>query len=282
MVFEGSAAALRYDAALIFTSQRDVMDWVEWLLSREFRQFVLDNNLFFPLLFVARFVGMTTIELARPACSVSYRKVLWKDFTVFLLYAYVIFPLAENIDRLIEIRPNLPEAILALPFPIRVLCYFIVADFGHYWIHRLMHTKYVWRIHKWHHAPTYLYWLAGVRATVPQQVIVNLPYIFAWSFLGLSPWWMGLAIGTFNAFQNDWMHLNVTWRSKWLEWFVVTPRYHHIHHSDNPAHSGRNLAALFTLWDRLFGTYLDPEEVRAPLRFGIGEHVSLPRLALGV
>ncbi|HEU4684965.1 MAG TPA: sterol desaturase family protein [Nitrospira sp.] len=258
------------------------MEWIEWLLSREFRQFTLEHNLFFPLLFLVRAVGVTSLELIRPARAVAYRKVIWKDFTVALVYFFVIFPLAIRIDRWIEIRPNLPAGLLEMPLPLRVLCYFLVADFGHYWIHRLMHTKYVWRIHQWHHAPTYMYWLAGVRATIPQQVIVNLPYIFAWSFLGLSPWWMELAIGAFNAFQNDWMHMNVTWRSSRLEWCIVTPRYHHIHHSDNPFHSGKNLGALFTLWDRLFGTYADPEQVRMPISFGIREQVPLPRLALGV
>ena len=189
------------------------MEWIEWLFSKEFRQFILEHDLFFPLLFVLRFVGITAIELIRPARKVAYHQVVLKDFTVAVIYYFIIFPLAVDIDRWIAIRPHLPEAILTMPFPFRVLCYFIVADFGHYWIHRLMHTKHVWRIHKWHHAPTYMYWLAGVRTTVPQQVIVNLPYIFAWSFLGLTPWWMELAIGTFNAFQNDWQHVNVSWRS---------------------------------------------------------------------
>jgi hypothetical protein len=43
------------------------MDWVEWFLSREFRQFVLEHNLFFPLLFVVRLVGVTVLGLLRPA-----------------------------------------------------------------------------------------------------------------------------------------------------------------------------------------------------------------------
>ena len=258
------------------------MDWVEWLLSREFRQFVLDHNLFFPLLFVGRLIGVTTLELFRPARKVPYRKLIWRDVLLISIYWFGMVPVAEYIDRWIAIRPQLPEAILRMPLLLRLLCYFLIADFGHYWIHRLMHQKYVWRIHKWHHSPTHMYWLAGFRATIPQDVIVNLPYLFAWSFLGGAPWWMGLAIGTFNALQNDWMHVNVTWRSNWLEWFVVTPRYHHIHHSDRPEHYMANLAALFTVWDRLFGTYVNPDDVKEPLTFGIGEKVPLVRLALGV
>jgi len=127
-----------------------------------------------------------------------------------------------------------------------------------------------------------MYWLAGFRATIPRDVIINITYLFAWSFLGLSLRWMGLAIGTFNALQNDWMHVNVIWRSNWLEWFVVTPRYHHIHHSDKPEHNMGNLAALFTVWDRLLGTYVNPDDVKKPLSFGIGEKVPAVRLVLGV
>ncbi len=68
------------------------MEWIEWLLSREFRQFILDNNLFFPLLFVGRFVGITTIELIWPTRVIEYRKVVLKDLTVALLYFLCDFP----------------------------------------------------------------------------------------------------------------------------------------------------------------------------------------------
>ena len=43
-----------------------------------------------------------------------------------------------------------------------------------------------------------------------------------------------------------------------------------------------NLAALFTVWDRLFGTYVNPDNVKEPLSFGIGEEVPAGRLVLGV
>lgn len=258
------------------------VDWIEWIGSSEFRRFLLEHNLLFPLLFVGRLVGITTVELWHPARVVPYRKVILDDVTVFLACQFAIFPLADIINRYLYFRPHLPDMVLTMPLMIRVLCYLVVADFGHYWIHRLMHRKALWRIHRWHHAPTYMYWLAGVRTTVPQQVIVNLPYIFAYSFLDLAPWWMYLALGVFNSFQNDWMHMNVTWRSQWLEWVVVTPRYHHIHHSDKLEHSMANLGAFFTVWDRLFGTYVDPDSIKEPLTFGIGERVPLVRLAAGV
>ena len=258
------------------------MDWADWLLSQEVRQFIFDHNLVYPLMFVVRLFGMTALELLRPARTVPYRKLIGRDILLISIYWFGMVPIAEYIDRLIAIRPHLPQVIHEMPLPLRLFCYFLIADFGHYWIHRLMHMKHVWRIHKWHHSPTHMYWLAGFRATIPQDVIVNLPYLFAYSFLDLSPSWMELVIGIFNNLQNDWMHANIVWRSNWLEWLIVTPRYHHIHHSDRPEHYMANLATLFTVWDRLFGTYVDPDSVKGELSFGIGEEVPPLRLVLGV
>lgn len=258
------------------------MEWIEWVLSDEFRRYILDHHLIFPLIFVVRLFGVTALELLRPARKVPYRRLIGRDILLISIYWFGMVPIAEYFDRLIAIRPHLPQAIHEMPLVLRLFCYFLIADFGHYWIHRLMHLKPVWRIHKWHHSPKHMYWLAGFRATIPENVIVNLPYLFAYSFLDLSPWWMELAIGIFNHLQNDWMHVNIVWRSNWLEWLIVTPRYHHVHHSDRPEHYMANLAALFTVWDRLFGTYVDPDSVKEELSFGIGEEVPPLRLVLGV
>ena len=62
---------------------------------------------------------------------------------------------------------------------------------------------------------------------------------------------------------NNWMHMNTTWRSSWLEWVVVTPRYHHVHHGTTPDCYRRNFGVVFSIWDRLFGTYGDPEAIPA-------------------
>ena len=166
-----------------------------------------------------------------------------------------------------------------MPLAVRVLCYLLVADFGHYWIHRLMHYKVFWRIHKWHHAPDYMYWLMGVRTTVPQQVLVNLPATSSptrSSTFRRGGWRWPSVPG--HAVQNDWMHVNVTWRSSWLEWLIVTPRYHHIHHSDQPEHYVANLAALFVPCGIAFSapTCDHATALRRELSFGIDEKVHDP------
>lgn len=258
------------------------MDWIEWLLSREFRQFILDNNLFFPLLFVGRFIGATALELLVPARRVSYRSVLWLDIIGAAVLVYFTTPAAGFLRSFLAVQPVVPESILTLPAAGIFLLYYIVGDFGAYWMHRFWHLSLVWRVHKWHHSPASMYWLAGYRASILQLTLQGLPWGFAYAILGMAPWWMYLTVTTSHILLNDWMHMNVSWRSNWLEWVFVTPRFHHVHHSDNPDYSNANFGVTFTVWDRLFGTYLDPEIVKQPISFGIGEKVPLVRLALGV
>ncbi len=245
-------------------------------------ELVLSPLAFFPLLLLARAAAFATLEVVRPARAIRYSAVVWSDMVALLAYVYVVFPVASSLNHLVHGRYPYPDSIANWPLPLRIALYFILADFGHYWIHRLVHTRHLWRVHKWHHSPTYMYWLAGVRATVPQQFLVNVPYVLAYPLLDLSPWYLGVALVVTNAVQNDWMHMNVTWRSSWLEWILVTPRYHHIHHSDDPRHFLANFGNLFTVWDRLFGTHVDPDTVGEELSFGIDTTENPLRLVLGV
>jgi sterol desaturase/sphingolipid hydroxylase (fatty acid hydroxylase superfamily) len=233
-------------------------------------------------LFGMRLIFLTAIEKRYPAHDVSYRKSLPRDILATVVFGFAVLPAADFINNRIMFQPVLPSWALQWPLAVRIFLYLVLADFGHYWVHRLLHTRHLWRAHKWHHSPTYMYWLAGVRGSIIQMTLTNMAYIAAGAFLSVAPWWMFWAILLKGMAQNDFMHLNVWWGNRWLEWIIVTPRYHHVHHSDNPAHYGGNLAALFPIWDRVFGTYVDPEKVPRNLTFGIGETVSPLRLVVGI
>ncbi len=194
----------------------------------------------------------------------------------------LIVPSAGYALAFVRMPLPLPQAVTDLPFAARVVLYYVMADFGLYWVHRLLHTKPLWRTHKWHHSPTYMYWLAGIRGSLPQQIVFTLPVMAAFPLLDLAPAWLLILIPYEAVVRNNWMHMNVTWRSNWLEWLIVTPRYHHIHHSDDPRHYTSNLGSLLNLWDRMFGTYLNPEDLDDEISFGIGEETRPVRFALGI
>jgi sterol desaturase/sphingolipid hydroxylase (fatty acid hydroxylase superfamily) len=238
---------------------------------------------FIVFVFSVRALIFTTLEKVWPAQPHSYRATIVNDVTATATYIWLVVPIAMYLNRFVlgGYHP-FPFDVEAIPIPLRVALYLAGADFGYYWIHRLMHTRDVWRVHMWHHSPPFLYWLAGMRATVPQQFLVNFAYILMYPMLGDIPWWLSLAIAHHVGFKNDWQHMNVAWPSRWLEWVFVTPRYHQIHHSTSPDHYERNLGDLLTVWDRLFGTYVDPGRVKRPLSFGIDSRPHPVRLVLGV
>jgi exosortase len=54
-----------------------------------------------------------------------------------------------------------------------------------------------------------------------------------------------------------------------LSRFIVTAPVHAVHHSDLQAQTDSNYGSVLTLWDRFFGTYVDPENARIP-HYGLG------------
>jgi sterol desaturase/sphingolipid hydroxylase (fatty acid hydroxylase superfamily) len=229
-------------------------------------------------------VLFTVAELIRPARKLRYRKALPNDLVAMVVYQFGVATVANTVcgPGAEFVHHHRSAAIAALWLAPRIVAYYLIADLGSYWLHRLMHTRHLWRLHRWHHSPQQMYWLAGVRASLPQQILFNLPGIVPLPILSGAPGWIGLLVIVEGVIRNNWMHMNITWRSNWLEWVLVTPRYHHIHHSaDAKLHNG-NYGSLFSIWDRLFGTYLDPDTT-VPKKFGTGERKRDPvLLVLGV
>jgi sterol desaturase/sphingolipid hydroxylase (fatty acid hydroxylase superfamily) len=257
-------------------------------LSIDTLQSLLSNIVAVPILFTVvllllRAIIMTAAELVQPANVVPYRNLWWRDGMAWIAYTFAIVPIAFGLNKLIGVEAlRLPGALVALPLALRLAMFTVLVDLGYYWVHRFMHTRHVWRVHKWHHSPTHIYWLSGVRASLLQQTLADVPFVALGALLSMAPWWLAMFMVIKGALVNDWMHLNVPWGGRWLEWFIVTPRYHRIHHSDDPTHYRCNLATLLPVWDRLFGTYVDPGHISRKLVFGINEDVSAARLSIGV
>ena len=215
---------------------------------------------------------------ARP---LDYRKVFIADLLALGIYN-LFFLIAIAVTNRIAMPDYVPWRVHTLPFAVRLLLFILLVDCSAYWMHRLWHTALLWRIHKWHHSPTYMYWLAGVRASLPQVILAGLPFLVWAPLLRPIPPSFFMLYSVFLIVTNNWMHMNVTWQSRSLEWVLVTPRYHHIHHGNDPRLYMRNFGVVFTLWDRLFGTYADPELVSEEIRFGIEDAPHPARLALGI
>lgn len=144
-----------------------------------------------------------------------------------------------------------------------------------YGVHRLSHAvPLLWRIHRVHHMDTALDLSTGLR-NHPLELAVVVPCLAAVTIgFGLEPRTLMVYEAIALPFAL-WTHANLGLRPRLdrsLRLLFVTPAMHHVHHSARRAETDSNYGDVFSLWDRLFGTYatLDGTALQS-VRFGLGE-----------
>ncbi|MGI9294245.1 MAG: sterol desaturase family protein [Pseudomonadales bacterium] len=176
------------------------------------------------------------------------------------------------------------EWIVKQPLWLLIVTAIVLTDFCLYWTHRLLHSKYLWHTHAWHHAPKYLWWMAGLRGS-PLHVIMNFaPSALVYAFFPTpdnGPIAVALALHT--IVNQHYQHSNIKFPfASQLEWVFVTPRYHFVHHSANPIFTNSNYGFVFSVWDRMFATYTDPTQVSLDEELGLDYRNSNLRLLFGL
>ncbi len=163
------------------------------------------------------------------------------------------------------------KTILILPGYLKIIFALFIVDFCIYWIHRSQHHfDLLWKTHKWHHSVEQLYWFSGFRTSFFHSLLYNIPQAAIPMFVfQLSPLQAGIgySIGLLIQF---WEHTNINVNIGMLKWLIITPSYHRIHHSASEL-CRKNLGTTFSLWDRMFGTFIDPETVPENLPLGLGQ-----------
>jgi len=171
------------------------------------------------------------------------------------------------------IDARLQAWIRALPFVIELLLLILVADLVQYWLHRAYHqVPLLWRFHAIHHSIEHLDWLAGSRMHVVEVLITRTLVLAPIVVLGFDKAVIDAYI-VLVGFQAVLNHSNVSIPLGPLARVLVTPNFHHWHHSQERAALDRNYAAHFTFLDALFGTAVKTDRAW-PQRYGVkGEYV---------
>ena len=71
-----------------------------------------------------------------------------------------------------------------------------------------------------------------------------------------------------NLIYQFWVHTQLVRRMGVLDYILVTPSNHRVHHGQNEPYIDKNYGGMFILWDRLFGTFAD-ERADEPVVFGV-------------
>jgi sterol desaturase/sphingolipid hydroxylase (fatty acid hydroxylase superfamily) len=213
-------------------------------------------------------------EKWKPANSTSAYNDYWVDAgaIAFGFVVSLVTAVALDYARVWDIWSRSKEWFQTAPIWMIVVITTLVVDLCTYFAHRLLHTRYFWRFHRWHHSPEHLFWYSGFRASAVHIVIISLPVLIVLAASGFNRW-VGLTIGLQTLSSQLLVHSNFNVRIPWLGKVFILPQYHRIHHAQNLSWSNSNFGFIWTFWDRIFGTYTDPEESSAsfPLGLSVGD-----------
>ncbi|NDP42300.1 MAG: sterol desaturase family protein [Aromatoleum sp.] len=160
---------------------------------------------------------------------------------------------------------------LELPLAAMVVAGVFATDFASYAFHRLSHRwRELWLFHAVHHSDPQLDATTGLRFHPIDMAFYVASVAGTLVALGIPLWVEGVRALILNPLSMA-QHANVPWPA-WVEryfaWLLVTPAMHRVHHDADAPGIDANFGQVFSLWDRLFGTYRAPGAADPP-RIGV-------------
>jgi sterol desaturase/sphingolipid hydroxylase (fatty acid hydroxylase superfamily) len=133
-------------------------------------------------------------------------------------------------------------------------------DFIYYWNHRASHeSRWLWAVHVVHHSSERYNLSTALRQPVAEGVTLTVPYGLL-ALAGVRPALIEQARGI-NLIYQFWIHTEAIQRLGWVEKVFNTPSHHRVHHGSNRDYLDRNHGSILILWDRLFGTFEEEDEL---------------------
>ena len=131
---------------------------------------------------------------------------------------------------------------------------FLFEDFMYYWLHRVDHScRLFWATHVTHHSSEKFNLTVGFRSSA-MEPLYRFVYFIPLAICGFKP----IDIAFVYSATQIWgilVHTEKINKLGWLEYILVTPSHHRVHHASNPKYLDRNMGMFLIIWDKLFGTF---------------------------
>lgn len=162
----------------------------------------------------------------------------------------------------------------------------VFLDFVTYAWHRAYHEiPFLWRLHKVHHSDLDLDVTSASRFHISEVALssaLKMAVGLLWGPSAIAFAIHEAALGAAAQFQHANIRIPEPWESS-IRKVLVTPDMHHTHHSNKVEETNSNYSNLFSIWDRLFGTYTNLTE-QEKIVYGLEEYalkdVSFKKLLL--
>jgi len=170
---------------------------------------------------------------------------------------------------------SLRHAVTSVPLVAQLLLGIVIFDFVSFAVHVGLHRSNVlWNVHKVHHSSLHLDGFATTRTHMFENLVRFVPGQAVLFLIGVpaSVVAPAVALAAIYGVSN---HSNLAVDLPWIEGVLVTPRLHRRHHV--PATTQHNYGAIFTFWDRAFGTLVRTNTAPSE-RYGVpGEIDTFPQ-----
>ncbi|MCU0445329.1 MAG: sterol desaturase family protein [Microscillaceae bacterium] len=148
-----------------------------------------------------------------------------------------------------------------------LVCQDICFYFLHYTEHR---SRFFWAVHVTHHSSEKFNLTVGFRSSVFEPLyrfVFFLPLIF----LGFQPADIILMYSITQVY-GILIHTQFIHKLGFLEYILVTPSHHRVHHASNVPYLDKNIGMVFIFWDKLFGTF-QAENAPEPTKYGLTHQI---------
>lgn len=194
-----------------------------------------------------------SIKRARPEIVTNIILLLVNALVVVPLIAVPILTghsLLPRADVLVNFWEGLPAAV-------SIIAAIAFMEFAAYWRHRLEHVPMLWPVHATNHADEAMNWLSVRRKHPLGEALALLIDNLLVILLGLPFWAIGVGL-LLRSWWGYFIHADVPWTLGIFGKVFISPAAHRLHHIRDEALMGSNYGNMLTLWDKLFGTYVDP------------------------
>jgi len=189
--------------------------------------------------------------------------------------------LSSGLTNIIKDSLGLVLVLVSYPFLVENLAFFeikttwlvwilafIAIDFAGYWNHRLSHhINIFWNQHVIHHSSEEFNLACALRQSISNLVGYFALLLLPAAILGVPNEVIAL-LAPLHLFAQFWYHTQHIGKMGWLEYVIVTPSQHRVHHAINPEYIDKNLGQILCVWDRMFGTFQE-ELKEVPPQYGV-------------
>ncbi len=152
----------------------------------------------------------------------------------------------------------------------------LALDFSSWLVHWVMHkNKFLWRFHIIHHSDTNVDVTTGLRHHPGDSLLRGIFFLLL-IFISGAPMYSVMIYQTLVVMTTAFTHANINLPDKLdktLSYFMISPNMHKVHHHWKLPYTDTNFGAVFSIWDRLLGTFgkLNKKEIRYGIDQGYPE-----------